>query len=157
MPSKRKLIAMTSAEIVACLNASKTLIIVGNGPGGYPHAMPMWFARGDDGCLYCTTFRKSQKVLNWRRDPKATLLVESGEEYATLKGVMIRARCEVVDDADAVRDTLAAINARDRRLSSDERGQLRELIGAGADKRVVLKFTPRRYVSWDHGKLGGRY
>lgn len=157
MPSRRNLIAMTRAEIDAYLDASKTLIIVGNGPGGYPHAMPMWFAPGDDGCLYCTTFRKSQKVRNWRRDPKATLLVESGEEYAALKGVMIRARCEIVDDRDAVRDTLVAVNGRGRDLTVEQQRRLRESLGAGADKRVALKFKPERFVSWDHGKLGGRY
>jgi hypothetical protein len=26
-----------------------------------------------------------------------------------------------------------------------------------AEKRVVLKFTPERFVSWDHSKLEGRY
>ena len=40
----------------------KTLIIVSNGHNGYPHPMPMWFDRDHDGCLYCTTFGKSQKV-----------------------------------------------------------------------------------------------
>ena len=157
MPSRRKLIAMTEGEIAAFLDSRKTLIIVGNGRNGYPHAMPMWFARAEDGGLCCTTFAKSQKVLNWKRDPKATLLVESGEEYAELKGVMIEARCEVVDDGDAVRDTLVAVNSRGRGLNAEQKARLRESVGGAASKRVVLKFTPERYVAWDHAKLGGRY
>ena len=98
MPSRRKLIELDDDEIRDYLDARKTLIIVGNGHNGYPHPMPMWFARDDDGTIRCTTFAKSQKVLNWRRDPKATLLVESGVEYAELKSVVIYASCEIIDE-----------------------------------------------------------
>ena len=157
MPSRRKLIEFTNDELNDYLEAAKTLIIVGNGKDGYPHPMPMWFARDDSGCFYCTTFGKSQKVLNWRRDPKATLLVESGLEYAELQGVMIYARCEVIDDGDVVTDTLVAINARGRNLDAAAKAKLRDSVAGTATKRIVLKFVPERYVSWDHTKLGGRY
>ena len=157
MPSRRKLIELDADEIRAYLAAQKTLIIVGNGHNGYPHPMPMWFTHHPDGTIRCTTFGKSQKVLNWRRDPKATLLVESGVEYAELKGVVIYATCEIIDDLDAVKDTLVAINSRGRDLDGDARDRLRETVSGTAAKRVVLKFTPKRYVTWDHGKLGGRY
>ena len=157
MPSRRKLIELTDQEIDDYLAEQKTLIIVGNGRNGYPHPMPMWFNRDQAGCLYCTTFGKSQKVLNWRRDPKATLLVESGEEYQELKGVMIYAHCEIIDDHDQVIDTLVEINAEGRELDDAERTELRGSILRSAAKRVLLKFTPERYVSWDHAKLGGRY
>ncbi len=157
MPSRRSIIELTDNEIRDYLDAKKTLIIVGNGVNGYPHPMPMWFAQGDDGCIYCTTFGKSQKVRNWRRDPKATLLVESGLEYAELKGVVIYASCEIIDDAEAVRETLVAINSRGRDLDHAAKAKLQESVTGTATKRVVLKFTPRRYVTWDHAKLGGRY
>ena len=119
--------------------------------------MPMWFYRADDGCLYCTTFGKSQKVVNWRRDNKATLMVETGEEYAELKGVVIYATCEIVEDAEVVSDTLVGINTKGRTVSDEERAKIREGVSGTATKRVVLKFTPDKYVTWDHAKLGGRY
>ncbi len=157
MASRRKLIELDDDEIRDYLDAQKTLIIVGNGHNGYPHPMPMWFAPGDDGTIRCTTFSKSQKVLNWRRDPKATLLVESGVEYAELKSVVIYASCAIIDELDAVKDTLVAINSRGRDLDDDAKAKLRDAISGTASKRVVLKFTPERYVTWDHAKLGGRY
>ena len=157
MPSRRKLIELGDDEIRDYLEAQKTLIIVGNGRNGYPHPMPMWFARDDDGAIRCTTFGKSQKVLNWRRDPKATLLVESGTEYAELKGVVIYARCDIIDDIAAVKDTLVAINSRERDLDEAAIAKLRASVAGTAAKRVVLKFTPERTVTWDHTKLGGRY
>ena len=157
MPSRRKLIELDDDEIRDYLDAQKTLIVVGNGHNGYPHPMPMWFARDDDGTIRCTTFAKSQKVLNWRRDPKATLLVESGVEYAELKSVVIYASCAIIDELDAVKDTLVAINSRGRDLDDDAKAKLRDAVSGTASKRVVLKFTPERYVTWDHAKLGGRY
>ncbi len=117
----------------------------------------MWFHADDDGVIRCTTFRKSQKVLNLRRDPRAALLVESGEEYAALKGVLIYARARIVDDTPAVVDALININTRGQTISDHDRRKLSDKVVATAEKRVLLEFTPERHVTWDHGKLGGRY
>ena len=157
MPSRRNNIELSDAEIHAFLDNSKTLIIVSNGKDGYPHPMPMWFYVDAEGCLYCTTFSKSQKVINWRRDPHASLLVESGEEYAQLKGVVIYARAEVIDDLDTAIDTLVNINTRGTTVDPSQRQALTAAVSKTASKRVVIKFHPERYVSWDHSKLGGRY
>ena len=50
-----------------------------------------------------------------------------------------------------------AINSRGRDLDDDAKAKLREAVSGTASKRVLLKFTPERYVTWDHAKLGGRY
>ena len=148
---------MSPEEIRGFLGSEKTLILVSNGRGGFPHPMPMWFYVDEAGCVYCTTFRKSQKVVNFTRDTRATLLIESGEEYAELKSVLIYAATEVVDDFDTVCDTLVKINTRGQVVDA---AQLESLLGAvskTATKRIVLKFTPERYISWDHAKLAGKY
>jgi nitroimidazol reductase NimA-like FMN-containing flavoprotein (pyridoxamine 5'-phosphate oxidase superfamily) len=157
MPSRRNSIELTDAEIRAFLDSHKTLIIVSNGKDGYPHPMPMWFYVDDEGCLYCTTFGKSQKILNWRRDSKAALLVESGTEYAQLKGVVIYARAEIIEDLDTAIDTLVKINTRGATIDAAQRQALIGAVSKTAAKRAVIKFHPERYVSWDHSKLGGRY
>lgn len=157
MPSRRGSISLTNAEIREYLDSKKTLIIVSNGRDGFPHPMPMWFYVDDEGCLYCTTFRKSQKALNFRRDPKASLLVESGTEYAELKGVVIYAHTDVIDNLGVATDTLVKINTRGRSLDDSARQALTGTVRKTAEKRIVLKFTPREYVSWDHSRLAGRY
>lgn len=157
MPSRRELIQLTEQEIGAYMVEQKTLIIISNGVDGYPHAMPMWFYADDAGCLYCSTFRKSQKVLNFRRDPKATLLVESGEEYAELKSVLVYATVEIIDDFDAVCDALVKINTKGTQVDAAQVEALLGAVSKTAEKRVILKFHPERYVSWDHAKLGGKY
>ena len=157
MASRRNSIELSADEVRQYIDDSKTLIIVSNGKDGYPHPMPMWFALAADGTIDCTTFAKSQKVRNYERDSKATLLVESGTEYAQLKGVMIYAQTSVIADVEQVTDTLVRINSRGRTLNAEEAQQLRGAVGRTAAKRVVLRFAPLKYVSWDHAKLGGRY
>jgi nitroimidazol reductase NimA-like FMN-containing flavoprotein (pyridoxamine 5'-phosphate oxidase superfamily) len=157
MPSRRELIQLTPDEIARFLVTQKTVVIVSNGKDGYPHPMPMWFYADEQGRVHCTTFRKSQKVLNYQRDPRASLLVESGEAYAELKSVVIYARAEIIDDTEAVVDALVKINTKGRSVTDAERAQLAGAVLKTAEKRVVLRFVPERYVSWDHAKLGGRY
>lgn len=157
MASRREQIQLTPEEIDAFLVEQKTVTIVSNGKDGYPHPMPMWFYADADGCVYCTTFRKSQKVLNLRRDSRAALLVESGEDYAELKSVLIYATAEIVDDESMVVDALVRIGTKGQAVSDADRKKLSDNLAPTAAKRVLLKFTPERYVSWDHAKLGGRY
>lgn len=157
MPSRRDAIMLSEEELAAYTVEQKTLIIVSNGRGGFPHPMPMWFYRDNDGAFICTTFRKSQKVMNWRRDPKATLLLESGEEYAELKGFVAYADCEIIDDEPAVIDALIRINTKGQDITPEQAEKLHGSMLSTAPKRVVLKFVPREVMSWDHSKLGGVY
>ena len=154
MPSRRNLIEMSDSELDQYLTTSKTLIIVSNGRNGFPHPMPMWYYAKPERTCYCTTFTKSQKVLNFRRDPKATLLIESGLEYSRLKGLVIYAETEVIEDRETVVDTMIRVNDKNNGDLSDS-----ELKGLNktAEKRVALKFTPLEFVSWDHTKLQGVY
>ena len=155
--SRRDKIRMSDAQVRAFLESNKTLILTSVGPGGFPHPMPMWFALDDDGTVRMTTFRKSQKVMNVRRDPKVTLLVEDGEEYGELRGLVIYGTCEVVDDLRAVQDTLVDITGGEAASSQEGREGMYKVIEGTAKKRVLLEISPNKVVSWDHRKLGGKY
>ena len=157
MPSRRDLIRMSEDETRAFLRASKTISIISNGPGGYPHPMPMWFAVDDDGTVRMTTFRKSQKVINVRRDPRVSLLVESGEEYNQLRGVVIYGKAEVVDDAEVVKATLRKISGIGALSDPKALAGAEAVIANTAAKRVAILIRPEKTVSWDHAKLGGSY
>ncbi len=64
--------------------------------------MPLWYVVRD-GTLWAWTYGKSQKVVNLRRDPRATLQVEAGQgQYDQLRGIMIEADCVLHDDLDTV-------------------------------------------------------
>lgn len=157
MPSRRDLIRMTDDELRDFLRSHKTMTIVSNGPGGFPHPMPMWFACDDDLVVRMTTFRKSQKVMNLQRDPKVALMVEDGLDYSELRGVVLYGRCEVIDDIDAVTATLIDITGGEAANDPAAREGMAKVIQGTAAKRVLLRTRSERIVSWDHRKLGGRY
>ena len=117
--------------------------------------MPLWYVpRGGEIWIY--TYAKSQKVKNLERDPRATLLVETGHEYAELRGVEIEAEAEVHRDHDTVFELAMDLTARyaaGAQVGTDAAEALR----TQARKRVAIRFEARRIASWDHRKLGGTY
>ena len=154
--TQRDAIALTPAEQKAYIASARTLTLCTQGPHGYPHAVAMWFAVDDDGTVWMSTYRKSQKAVNVRRNPKVALHIESGQTYDTLKGLLIRGDAEVVDDEEAVYQTIRRVHAKMSGAFPDGAG-VEVAIRWQARKRVALKITPRRVSSWDHSKLGGGY
>jgi PPOX class probable F420-dependent enzyme len=154
--SRRNQIRMSEEEVDQFLRSHKTIILNSIGPRGYPHPMPMWFTVADDGAIWMTTFRKSQKVQNLRRDPRVSLLVESGEVYSELAGVVLYGDAEIIDDIDVVTRILGTASGAP---SGDAaaRPEVQEVMRKNAAKRVCLRVKPERVVSWDHKKLGGVY
>ena len=148
-PPRRRQIHMSEAEQAAFLGANRKAALATLDADGYPHLVAMTFGV-KDGVFYMTSYAKAQKVLNILRNPKVGLMVEAGGAYAELKGVMVRGVCDIIEGEDAVRDAWAIISgasATPRRRETND----------SAAKRVVLKVTPHRIVTWDHSKLGGRY
>lgn len=149
--NRRALISLTPEEQKQYLTESHTIILVSNDKHGYPHPLAMWFVVDDDGAVVMTTFQKSQKVLNLRRDPRCALLVESGRTYPELKGLMIRGRAEIDPDTEKVLDVLMRINAKYNQGPTEG---FREAVRGQAQKRCVVRIRPERIASWDHAKLG---
>ncbi len=153
--SRRASISLSEAEVADFLDAKATITIVSNGVGGFPHPMPMWFARDEEGFIRMTTYRKSQKIRNIERDPRVSLLAESGIDYAELKGVVIHGRAELIDDEDLALDTMRRIGEKAGRPTQAGSGD--EGMRRNAAKRLVIRVKPDKIVSWDHAKLGGAY
>jgi PPOX class probable F420-dependent enzyme len=146
---RRRQIALSEEEQAEFLRANRKASLATLDKDGFPHLVAMTFGVRD-GVYYMTSYAKAQKVLNIRRDPKVGLMVEAGGSYAELKGVMVRGHCEIIEGEDAVRDAWAVISgasATPRRRETND----------SAAKRIVLKVTPHKTVTWDHSKLGGRY
>ncbi|MDA0339355.1 MAG: pyridoxamine 5'-phosphate oxidase family protein [Proteobacteria bacterium] len=157
MASRRDLITMTDDEFHDYVRTEHTLIIVSNGPHGYPHPMPMFFYTDDEERFLISTYGASQKVKNYERDPKAALLIESGAEYEELKAVFMEANAEVIADTDFVVETMMNIRRQRDPSKTDFPPEEVEQIRYAARKRVIVRFTPTKTVSWDHSKLGGTY
>jgi nitroimidazol reductase NimA-like FMN-containing flavoprotein (pyridoxamine 5'-phosphate oxidase superfamily) len=166
--SRREEIKMSASEVAAFLADERTVTCATAGVRGWPHLMPLWYVlRGHSPeepgpRIWAWTYAASQKVRNLERDARATLLVEAGEEYAQLRGVMFE--CDVVVHREL--DTVARLGTEIMLRNSTPRGhtppaelpeEARALVDAQAAKRVGLEFVERRRATWDHRKLGGVY
>jgi PPOX class probable F420-dependent enzyme len=152
--SRRHAIALTPAEQQEFLETAQTMTLASVDRHGYPHLVAMWFVLDPDGTVLMTTYAKSQKALNLRRDPRCTLLVERGLRYDQLQGVMIRGRAILEADVERTLDVLTRIH---RKHGGEQPEGLREILRAQARKRVTVRIAPERVSSWDHTKLGGAY
>jgi PPOX class probable F420-dependent enzyme len=144
---------MTADEQREFIEDARTIVLSTIDHRGYPHSVAMWYVV-DDGRFLMTTYRKSQKTVNVRRNPKVSLLVESGVTYETLKGVLIRGPAEVIDDEDTCVSVLTRVH---RKMHGAFPEGVEEALRLQARKRIVIKVTPERVSSWDHSKLGGTY
>jgi PPOX class probable F420-dependent enzyme len=140
---------MTEEELRAFIDSQKVVTCATIGPNGRPHLMPLWYVV-DDGELRGWTYAKSQKAKNLERDPRATLQIEDGVEYHELRGVMMEC------DVDLVRENVEEFGTAlfERYAPGVDVG---DMVRQQAPKRVGLRFTPTRTVTWDHSKLGGTY
>ena len=153
--SRRDQIRMTPDEVRAFLEEERTVTCATNGRDGLPHLMPLWYVLRADR-LWAWTYAKSQKARNLERDPRATLQVEAGLDYAELRGVMLR--CDVVVHRDIETIEGIAMELVDRYSGpGPEFDPVRDAFRKQAPKRVGLEFVETARVTWDHRKLGGGY
>ena len=154
MASRRDQIMMTPAEVEAFLDEQRTLQVASINADGTPHLVAMWYARHGDAIAFWT-YAKSQKVVNLKRDPRLTVMVESGDKYEELRGVTIYGHAVVIDDLEEVFDF--GDNVYERYWGPIDNDLVREGVREMGRKRVVIVVEPDKTVSWDHSKLGGNY
>jgi PPOX class probable F420-dependent enzyme len=154
--SRRDQIKLTPEEQLELLESERVVTVATHGPRGWPHLMPLWYVVRD-GEIWVWTYAKSQKVRNLERDPRATLLVETGHEYQELRGVQIEAEAELIRDTERVLDFAKELTIRYAEGIDSVEGDAAAALEAQAPKRVAIRFAPRRVATWDHRKLGGTY
>jgi hypothetical protein len=118
--------------------------------------MPLWYVPRD-GEIWIWTYAKSQKVKNLARDPRATLLIETGTENNELRWVQIEAEAELIRDLEPVVEYAKEMTVRYSEGIESVEGDAAAGLRAQAPKRVAIHFHPTRVASWDHRKLGGVY
>jgi PPOX class probable F420-dependent enzyme len=153
--SRRDQIQMSDEEVADFLAEQRTVVCATNGRDGWPHLMPLWYVVRD-GELWSWTYAASQKTRNLERDPRATLQVETGEEYQELRGVMFKVDVVVHRETEKVAETGLAIFSR-YAGGAELAEPVREMVFAQAPKRVALQFVERSRATWDHSKLAGVY
>lgn len=147
---QRDLIKMTTEEVDEFLRGRRSMTMCTLSPDGSIHAVAMWYGFLE-GAVAVETKAKAQKVLNLRRDPRITCLVEDGEYYEELRGVSLVGTAEIVDDPDRMWELGVSVFERYQGPYTEE---MRPFVEIMLRNRVVVKVTPHKIVTWDHRKLG---
>jgi general stress protein 26 len=157
--SRRAQIAMTPEEVRAYLAGQRVINVATMGGNGRPHVAPLFYVPHGEvaGAVATWTYASSQKAVNLRREPRATVLVESGETYDQLRGVTMETDVEILTDVERVLAIGTAMSDRYDLTGGASGPEVEGFLRAQAGKRVGLVFTPTKIVSWDHAKLGGTY
>ncbi len=151
--SRRELIKMSPEEVAAFLAGRRTMNVATIGPTGHPHLVAMWYGFLDSKLAFWT-YARSQKVVNLRRDPRLTCLVEEGGRYEELRGVELVGTGSVIEDPATVMELGESIYER---YFGPVDATSRPVIAQMGAKRAAVRIEVERVVSWDHRKLGGVY
>lgn len=145
---------LSEDEIEQILTRESRLRIATVGPGEDINLTPMTFGYAG-GLIYI--FARGQKIANLRRNPTATILVDTGEAWRELQGIMLRGKAKVLEtEADEQADAL--LGAAQLNLGAKhgmiENGETKpySATASGRSRRWIV-FTPHSVVSWDNSKL----
>ena len=137
--------SMTPAEIHAFIDAKPGWITLSTiGPNGYPHSVPIGYFRLGD-AIYMGCRAGTQKVKNIERNPKVSLMLESGSTMRDIKGVMAQGLATVVTEPPEVL-RLSREAARLRGVAEDD---LPQQPNPGS---AYIRVEPERFISWDYGR-----
>lgn len=150
--SIRAKIRMTDDEVASFLDEPHKLQLATIGPDGFPHLVTMYYATFD-GKLGFWTYSSSQKARNLERDRRVTCLIETGDGYDQLRGVMIKGTATQVDGFDAVREIGGVVYGR----YVDGLDGLEGFLDDQARKRNAYLVEPTSVASWDHRKIAAAY
>ncbi|ANH39902.1 Pyridoxamine 5'-phosphate oxidase [Nocardioides dokdonensis FR1436] len=150
MAKQRTQVQMSEVEVDAFIAEQRSSTVATIGKDGGVHLVAMWYA-WLDGHVYLETKAKSQKVVNLRRDPRMSFLVEAGHTYDQLRGVSLEGTGVVLDDEQLVWDVCVDVFERYNAPFTEE---MRPFVEVMARNRVVVRLDAERVRSWDHRKLG---
>ncbi len=149
---------LSSEEIDAVMTTERHLRIATIGPGTEINLTPMTFGWAG-GQVYI--FGRGQKIANLRRAPTATVLVDTGEAWRELRGIMMRGQARVLEDQAAEDQDRFLADARQNigikhGLMKDGAPASYTASASGGSRRWIV-FTPETVVSWDNAKLPDRH
>jgi len=154
---RRDDIKLTPEERALFLATPRACTLATIGATGFPQLTAMWFVLIDE-WFHFSTYRKSQKVKNLKRNPKCAVLIEDGEHYAELRGYSVEGEAELIDDAELAYRVMCAVSQRYMGFDPAAAGPaIEQATRARAQKRAVIRIRPVKEISWDHRKLGGVY
>jgi nitroimidazol reductase NimA-like FMN-containing flavoprotein (pyridoxamine 5'-phosphate oxidase superfamily) len=158
MPIPKEL-SLTPEQLDEMMLSSWNMRIASVGPGSRINLTPLWFGWAG-GKIY--TYCRGQKVVNLRRSPAVTVLVDRNERFPELEGAMFQGEAVVLESAE---DEAAEPHMEEIRMQMGakyagghgESGEPRrnESTARGRHWRWIV-IHPARVVTWDNKKIKPR-
>lgn len=136
-----KEVTFSHGDVQEALEKPTTAVLATINPDGSPLATPMWFVR-DDHCMVMVSPDGLQKVRNIRRDPRVSVVVETGAASG-LQCVIVQGTVEFLDD-DGDRAAFGALLVSKYGRDVEKRWGGR----AVPRDRVLFRIQPRRVKLW---------
>jgi nitroimidazol reductase NimA-like FMN-containing flavoprotein (pyridoxamine 5'-phosphate oxidase superfamily) len=136
-------LSLTAEELESYLGDQRTVRVATVGPEGGPHVVPLWFV-WDRGSLFLNSTLGNPTVDNMLRGGMASAVVDDGDAYDSLRGVVLTGRVVRLGD-DAPVDV--------ERMWSDKYMGGGELPYRRWRNRTWLRLDPDRVASWDFRKI----
>lgn len=148
---------MSDREILDLLQEPHTGVLSTIGRNGFPHSVGIYYVPVETEPLeiHMWVYAKSQKAVNVRRDPRSSLLVESGRPYEDLRGVLVRGESSIVTEFESVFELGKTIY--ERYFAPRTGVPLADAVAGierQARKRASLVMTATGVASWDHSRAG---
>ena len=142
-------IHLSAAEIDELMRTCTRCRIATIGPGTDINLTPMTFG-WSAGKVYI--FGRGQKIANLRRNATATVLVDVGDAWRELQGVMFRGTAKLLETKKEEANDPGLAGARENIAAKHGLETPFTATAAGKSRRWIV-FEPRNVVSWDNGKL----
>lgn len=151
-------IPLSGEQIDEIMAAQWTMRVATVGPGSRINLTPMWFGWAG-GAVYF--FGQGQKIVNLRRNPVCTVIVDRNEKFPELQGIMLQGQGRVLEDTEAEANDPHLANVRKQIGLKYNGGYGQPLVDSpppfaatarGRNRRWVV-MAPEYVVSWDHFKL----
>jgi PPOX class probable F420-dependent enzyme len=143
---------MSSGEIADFIADHGTAVLTTVRGDGRPVPLPVWYV-AFDGALYFQTPRRSRKVGNIERDPRVAVLIDDGERWEHLRGVLIQGKAELVTDEAVLTHVLAAFGKLFADRTAPAESMPSAMSARYAEKAVFRVTVPEHPVSWDNRKV----
>jgi nitroimidazol reductase NimA-like FMN-containing flavoprotein (pyridoxamine 5'-phosphate oxidase superfamily) len=158
MPIPREL-ALTPEQLDELMLSSWNMRVASIGPGTRINLTPLWFGwAGGQIYFYC----RGQKVVNLRRNPVATVLVDRNERFPELQGAMFQGRATVLETSDEekadplMEEVRLQIGAKYAGGHGEPREATRNTSTARGPHWRWVRFQPTHVVTWDNKKIKPR-
>jgi PPOX class probable F420-dependent enzyme len=136
---------MNTSQRDALLNDVQVAVLATAGPGGRPHAAPIWYLY-EDGEFLILTGDRSQKRRNVERQGDVTLVVD--QRTVPYYAVMVQGRAQIEENPSTDLKTRLAV-----RYLGEEMGRAYVARGS-ADDSVTIRVRPTKIIEFG-GTAGG--